>query len=76
MIYWDGLSDPVFPRDYTQTKIIIRILYHRRYARANTGIQFFDKDSLLPPPFTFLSILVKAFTFISDTRRTKGNAAR
>ena len=52
------------------------ILCHPRYARANTGIQFFDKDSLLPPPFTFLSILVKAFTFISDTRRTKGNAAR
>lgn len=46
-----------------------------KYARANTGIQFFDKDSLLPPPFTFLSILVKAFTFISDSRRTKGNTS-
>jgi hypothetical protein len=29
-----------------------------RYARAYTGIQFFDPDSLLPPPFTFLSVTV------------------
>ena len=39
-----------------------------RYARAYMGIQFFDSDSLLPPPFTFLSILVLAFQKCNDQR--------
>ena len=39
---------------------------HYRYARAYTGIQFFDSDSLLPPPFTFLSIIVLIFSLIGD----------
>ncbi len=32
------------------------------------GIQFFDSDSLLPPPFTFLAILVLAFQKCADRR--------
>eukprot|EP00095_Tigriopus_kingsejongensis_P008479 maker-scaffold18_size714446-snap-gene-4.15 protein:Tk08479 transcript:maker-scaffold18_size714446-snap-gene-4.15-mRNA-1 annotation:"short transient receptor potential channel 6-like isoform x1" len=37
-----------------------------KYARAYTGIQFFDHDSLLPPPFTFLSIIVLLFQLCTD----------
>lgn len=39
-----------------------------RYARAYMGIQFFDSDSLLPPPFTFLSVLVLAFQKCNERR--------
>ncbi len=39
-----------------------------RFARAYNGIQFFDHDSLLPPPFTFLSILVLMFQLVADRR--------
>ena len=40
-----------------------------RYARAYMGIQFFDSDSLLPPPFTFLSVLVFAVQKIDESRK-------
>ena len=33
------------------------------------GIQFFDSDSLLPPPFTFLSVLVFAVQKIDESRK-------
>ena len=42
-----------------------------RYARAYMGIQFFDSDSLLPPPFTFLSMLVLLFQKCNDRRRNR-----
>ena len=29
-----------------------------RYARLYLAIQFFDPDSLLPPPFTFLTLIM------------------
>lgn len=35
------------------------------------GIQFFDHDSLLPPPFTFLSIVVLIFQLCSDCRKRR-----
>ena len=35
-------------------------------------MQFFDHDSLLPPPFTFLSILVLIFQLAADRRNKKG----
>jgi len=51
-----------------------------KYARAYMGIQFFDSDSLLPPPFTFLSMFVLLFQKCSDRcrncrqRSTEGEA--
>ncbi|XP_059085448.1 short transient receptor potential channel 6-like [Tigriopus californicus] len=42
-----------------------------KYARAYMGIQFFDHDSLLPPPFTFLSIVVLIFQLFSDCRKRR-----
>ena len=36
------------------------------------GIQFFDSDSLLPPPFTFLSIIVYAVQKCDRQRRQRG----
>lgn len=44
-----------------------------KYARAYTGIQFFDSDSLLPPPFTFLSILVLAVSLCTDRKRKQAH---
>ena len=35
------------------------------------GIQFFDSDSLLPPPFTFLSIIVYAVQKCDRQRRER-----
>merc|ERR1712073_255261 len=29
-----------------------------KYSRLNLAIQFFDPDSLLPPPFTFLTLIM------------------
>ena len=49
-------------------KRFINLSYFFRYARAYMGIQFFDSDSLLPPPFTFLSILVLAFQKCNELR--------
>ena len=40
-----------------------------RYARAYSGIQFFDPNLFLPPPFTFLSMLVLLVQYIDDFRR-------
>lgn len=43
------------------------------------GIQFFDSDSLLPPPFTFLSVLVLAFQKCNERwkkRYTASNEAQ
>ncbi len=51
-------------------------MYLNRYARAYAGIQFFDHDSLLPPPFTFLSILVLIFQLASDSSRGSGRKAK
>ena len=34
------------------------MLYFSRYARLYLAIQFFDPDSLLPPPFTFLTLIM------------------
>ena len=42
-----------------------------RYARAYMGIQFFDSDSLLPPPFTFLSVMVLAFQKYAERKKNK-----
>jgi len=42
-----------------------------KYARAYMGIQFFDSDSLLPPPFTFLSMLVLLFQKCNDRCRNR-----
>jgi len=42
-----------------------------KYARAYMGIQFFDSDSLLPPPFTFLSIIVYAVQKCDRQRRER-----
>ena len=49
------------------------VLFFSRYARAYEGIQFFDPNLFLPPPFTFLSMLVLLVQNIDDFRR---NAAR
>ena len=35
------------------------------------GIQFFDSDSLLPPPFTFLSVMVLAFQKYAERKKNK-----
>ena len=53
-----------------EQKVLILLF---RYARAYTGIQFFDADSLLPPPFTFLSILVFAVQKCNDHRKKKAS---
>ena len=45
-------------------------LFFLRYARANSGIQFFDPNLFLPPPFTFLSMLVLLVQYIDEFRRT------
>ena len=41
-----------------------------RYARAYAGIQFFDPNLFLPPPFTFLSMLVLLVQYIDEYRKT------
>ena len=40
-----------------------------RYARLYLAIQFFDSRSLLPPPFTYLTILLYLVRWASRTRR-------
>ena len=35
------------------------------------GIQFFDHDALLPPPFTFLSIMVLIFSLVTDSTKKR-----
>jgi hypothetical protein len=49
---------------------LIIIIFLFRYARAYSGIQFFDPNLFLPPPFTFLSMLVLLVQYIDDFRRT------
>ena len=49
--------------------IVIRFLVISRYARAYSGIQFFDPNLFLPPPFTFLSMLVLLVQYIDDSMR-------
>ena len=36
----------------------LTIFFFLRYARLYLAIQFFDPDSLLPPPFTFLTLIM------------------
>ena len=40
-----------------------------RYARLYLAIQFFDSGSLLPPPFTYLTIILYVVRWASRTRR-------
>ena len=47
------------------------MFFLQRYARAYTGIVFFDPDCLLPPPFTFLSMLVLLVQFVADRHRRR-----
>lgn len=46
------------------------IIFSSRYARAYAGIQFFDPNLFLPPPFTFLSMLVLLVQYIDEYRKT------
>ena len=49
-------------------------LFYFRYARAYAGIQFFDPNLFLPPPFTFLSMLVLLVQYIDEYRKTATRA--
>ena len=40
-----------------------------RYARAYNGVQFFDPNLFLPPPFTLLSMLVLLVQYIDGFTR-------
>lgn len=62
---------------YNQSVLVIDCLRHTtftysnsRYARAYAGIQFFDPNLFLPPPFTFLSMLVLLVQYIDEYRKT------
>ena len=63
-------SGSKYIHDLQQPKIHFNPINYR-YARAYMGIQFFDSDSLLPPPFTFLSIIVYAVQKCDRQRRER-----
>ena len=52
------------------------IFVFSRYARAYNGIQFFNPNLYLPPPFTFLSMLVLLVQYIDDFIRTNRREKR
>ena len=44
-----------------------------RYARLYLAIQFFDPDSLLPPPFTFLTLIMYLIRTVANTKCLANN---
>ena len=44
-----------------------------RYARLYLAIQFFDPDSLLPPPFTFLTLIMYLIRSVAKSKCLANN---
>ena len=62
----------IIPPQFNYRKIVARTSAHTnccRYARLYLAIQFFDSRSLLPPPFTYLTIILYFVRWASRTTR-------
>ena len=59
----------------TYNKILANLNTQWKYARIYLVIQFFDVDSLLPPPFTFLTLIMYLIRKVAKTKCFKMAAA-
>merc|ERR1719461_2693406 len=57
----------------TYRKIYDNLDTQWKYARLYLAIQFFDPDSLLPPPFTFLTLIMYLIKAIAKSNCLKSN---
>ena len=72
---WDCVS--VGKLEQHNPEIMMTIAYNKiyqnldtqwKYARLYLAIQFFDPDSLLPPPFTFLTLIMYMVRAVAKAR--------
>ena len=59
----------------TYNKILANLNTQWKYARIYLVIQFFDADSLLPPPFTFLTLIMYLIRELAKTKCFKSASA-
>ena len=63
---FEDLDEPV-----NSTHITHLTMFYFRYARLYLAIQFFDSESLLPPPFTYLTLMMYLIRWGVNRRSSK-----